>query len=128
MGKDTLDPPFEITFDPSRRLLRLELSGFWSVETVDAFDRARREVETATRLQSGDHVCLVDVRRHAVQSQPVTARAQVVIQESPIQPRKIALLVASALARAQLSRIVVHPATKVFDNEGDAEAWLFASD
>jgi hypothetical protein len=103
----------------------MELSGFWSVETVEAFDRARRAAEIAAGLRSGDHLCLVDVRRHAVQSQAVAARAQAVSQENPIQPRKIALLVASAIARAQVSRIVVHPVTRVFDREGDAETWLF---
>jgi hypothetical protein len=124
-------PPasFSIDLDLPRDLVRVSLSGFFSVDDIARF---QDELLVAhRRLGSGVRdgpLTLNDVSGMMIQSQDVIARWGTFLADPAHRSRRLAFVVASALARMQLQRVIVGRNARVFTNAVEAEQWLFAED
>ena len=119
---------FTVRAEPSRDLIRITMSGFFSPDDIQAF-RDARAVEHA-RLTCGpnQHVTLNDVSAMKVQAQDVVAAFQNLLADPAYRSRKLAFVVDRTLARSQLMRALKGRSAKCFENRVEAEQWLFAHD
>jgi len=69
---------------------------------------------------------LNDISGMAIQSQDVIAKWQAFLTNPAHRSRRLAFVVASALARMQLQRAIGDRDAQVFTNAQEAEQWLFA--
>ena len=118
---------FTIDVDPPRDLVRIRLSGFFSVDDVERFAAelllAHRRLGCARR---GGPLTINDISGMAIQSQDVVARWGAFLADPTHRSRRLAFVVGSTLARMQLQRVIQGRDAKVFTDAGEAERWLFA--
>lgn len=115
---------FSIQTDVPRNLLRVHVSGFFSVEDVAryhaAVDQASIELGGAPSRQR----MLCDVTDMRIQSQDVVSAFQGVMADPKYRGRRVAFVVATSLARMQVQRVIGERTALLFDNEPSALAWL----
>ena len=117
---------FSIDCDPSRRLVRVTLRGFWNAGTVDRYDRALHatgERMHAAGVRRTDLLALVDARALGAQSRELVDSYRERFDHPERRPRRLATLVSSALLRMQVQRIGM-PNQRLFEDERAALAWL----
>ena len=112
---------YELSVDRARRLLRITMKGFISVEAFDAFEGQFRKTMDRLGWEPGTYVCLVDNRHRDIISQDMVQRIQR-FAKGTIQPARLAVLSGSALAALQSKRI--DPQNQVFTIESEAMDWL----
>lgn len=115
---------YEISLDTEHKLLRLKLNGMWEVETLKRFEGERRMRLQLAGWKSGEFDCLVDLREHGVQTKEVAAGGQEIHQAVDLRPRKLAIIVAGAIKKMQVSRTIEGTLEQVFDDEHEALRWL----
>jgi hypothetical protein len=115
---------FQILPDAGRKLLRVHLSGFFSIEEVADFCVQAQAAILGMGCRSGDHMLLVDTRGCVLQSQPVVVAFGKLISEPRFVARRIAIVTGTVASRMQTRRILAHPAARLFDTPDEAEAWL----
>jgi hypothetical protein len=118
---------FNIELDPARKLLFVELSGFYTVADVHRYHAA---VHAATARLGGmpsaqRMVC--DISGMRIQTQDVVQAFSGVMADPKYKHRKVALVVASTLARMQAQRTTGARDAQFFASREEAEAWLFSS-
>ena len=98
---------FTIELDPSRDLVRIRLSGFFSVDDVGRF---QAELQLAHRRlgcgRGGGPLTINDISGMAIQSQDVVARWSAFLADPAHRSRRLAFVVGSTLARVQLQRAI----------------------
>ena len=118
---------FTIELDPSHDLVRIRLSGFFSVDDVGRFEA---ELLLAHRRlgcgRKGGPLTIADISGMAIQSQDVVARWSAFLANPAHRSRRLAFLVGSTLARMQLQRTIGGRDAMVFTAADEAERWLFA--
>lgn len=118
---------FTIELDPARDLVRIRLSGFFSVDDVARFQAelllAHRRLACSRR---GGPLTINDISDMAIQSQDVVARWGAFLADPAHRSRRLAFVVGSTLARMQLQRVIGGRDAKVFTAADEAEQWLFA--
>ncbi len=118
---------FTIELDPSRELVRIRLSGFFSVDDVGRF---QAELLLAHRRlgcgRKGGPLTINDISGLAIQSQDVVARWSAFLADPAHRSRRLAFVVSSTLARMQLQRAIGGRDAMVFTDTDEAERWLFA--
>ena len=118
---------FTIEIDPSRDLVRIRLSGFFSVDDIGRFQAelllAHRRLGCGRR---GGPLTINDISNMAIQSQDVVARWGAFLADPAHRSRRLAFVVGSTLARMQLQRTINGRDAKVFTAADEAEQWLFA--
>lgn len=117
---------FKIEIDVPRKMLTIQLGGYWTLEELERFDAARRVALQRSGWASGDYVCLVDLRGHEVQSQEVVARAQACFTAEDIVPRRLATVIPRMLAKMQVSRVLKNQKEWYFNDVEEATAWLLS--
>ncbi|MEO5493706.1 MAG: hypothetical protein ABIR08_06730 [Sphingomonas sp.] len=117
---------FTVTADPSRDLIRITMSGFFTPTDIDTF-RAARAVEHA-KLTCGPnrHLTINDVTGMKVQAQDVVGAFQGLLADPAFRSRKLAFVVSRTLARSQLVRALDQRVARCFEDAAQAEAWLLA--
>ena len=118
---------YDIVIEPSRRLLRMKITGFWSGETMASF--APEVVAAVKKLgcEPSEHLVLCDVSEAFIQPQEMVIAFQQLIVHAPNPARRIALYTDTPLARMQSKRVVtVRDGVAVFATKAEAEQWLFA--
>ena len=118
---------FTIELDPSRELVRIRLSGFFSVDDVGRFQAEL--LLTHRRLgcgRKGGPLTINDISGLAIQSQDVVARWSAFLADPGHRSRRLAFVVSSTLARMQLQRAIGGRDAMVFTDTDEAERWLFA--
>jgi hypothetical protein len=115
---------FTILPDARRKLLRVHLSGFFSVEEVADFCHQAQRAILGMGCVSGEHSLLVDTRDCVLQAQPVVLAFGKLISEPRFAARRIAIVTGTVASRMQTRRILAHPDARLFDTPEDAEAWL----
>ena len=117
---------YSITLHVARRHVEIVFTGLWSIETVDAY-RREREATAAALAARGCPLatCTVLVDARGLIAQPLDSIAAFGrhIAGSPDQPRRSALIVASALFRMQNDRMAI-PNQRVFEDRTAAMTWL----
>ena len=120
---------FSIELDPPRDFVRIQMSGFFSADDISRFQAelllAHRRLGCGRR---GGPVTLNDVSGMAIQSQDVVDRWRAFLADPAHRSRRLAFVVASALARMQLQRAIGGRAAQVFTDAAEAERWLFADE
>jgi hypothetical protein len=115
---------YSIVTEPALKLIRADLSGFFTIEEVVAFGKDVQTASAAMGCRSGEHLLYVNTSACALQSQDVVAAFQALITNSPIKARRIALVTGSSLSRMQTRRILVRDQAMTFESGSEARAWL----
>lgn len=117
---------FEITTDPSRKLVRLTLKAMLTKEQVADLYRQEHHAIRAMGCALGEHICIVDLTACPLQVKEVAEAFRHNIG-SPHQARRLAMYTGQALARMQAKRVARERSdVAIFERREDAEAWLFA--
>lgn len=119
---------FTVRAEPSRDLIRISMSGFFSQDDIQAFCDARASEHAHLTCGPNQHVTLNDLRAMKVQAQDVVAAFQHLLADPAYRSRKLAFVVDRTLARSQLMRALNGRTAKCFENRAEAEQWLFAHD
>ena len=118
---------FSIDLDASRDLVRIRMCGFFSLDDIARFRTelllAHRRLDCGRR---GGPLTINDVSEMAIQSQDVATRWGAFLADPAHRSRRLAFVVASALARLQLQRTIGDRVARVFTDVAEAEQWLFA--
>lgn len=120
------DERFRIEWDEAAGLLRIIVSGFWDLVTVEEFKGAFAVAEQDSRRVPGSSIglrVLIDARAMRAQGQDVTSALQAAFVRERAIPTRSAMIVESALFRLQLQR-VTQGERRFFENEGAALSWL----
>lgn len=119
---------YTIEIEPERRLVRVVLAGFWSVEEANAFAAEQQAAVRTLGPPYGSHLTLADVRDFAVQKQEVSAAIRDLVLNAAATSSRIAVVGGSGLALLQFRRITQREGARQFDDLDEAERWLLASD
>ncbi|MBY0519969.1 MAG: STAS/SEC14 domain-containing protein [Sphingomonas sp.] len=110
--------------DPAKKLLRIRLSGTFSVADVEQMDLERKGAIGTLRCRFNDHRVLIDVSRCDLSTPDVAEALQAAIGNPVFRAGKCAMVVASALIRMQARRVVNRPDMRFCTSVEEAEAWL----
>lgn len=119
---------FTVGAEPSRDLVRITMSGFFTPADIQAFYDARAVEHARLTCGPNQHVTLSDVSAMKVQSQDIVSAFQNLLGDSAYRSRKLAFVVDRTLARSQLMRALNGRTARCFENRAEAEKWLFAHD
>ena len=122
---------FKIDVDETRRYGRVVLSGFWSEDTIDQYERALRQTFERLKQLGSPTRCLWDTTDMSVQSRVYAERLQQIVESlAALMPDRRAIVVGNALARLQAQRATaaVQEGHRMFETIEEAEAWLFEDD
>jgi hypothetical protein len=123
-----MEAAFSIDVDGSRSLVRIVMSGFFSVEDIVRFVAARDRAHQLLNCGLNAHVTLVDIRGMKIQSQDSVESFKHVLNNPKFASRRLAIVVAQSLARMQIKRAASEREAQYFDSIEGAEAWLLAPD
>ena len=121
-------PFFSFFVEPHRDLVRITLAGFFTPADVAAFVKARNAAYAQLTCSPGQHVTLTDVTEMKVQPQDAVAAFSDMLAAPEHRSRRLAFVVASTLARSQMTRVAASRAARFFTDEAEAEAWLFEAE
>ena len=119
---------FTVRAEPSRDLVRITMSGFFTPADIQAFREVRAAEHARLSCGPNQHLTLTDVRQMKVQSQDIVCRFLLVIADPAYRSRKLAFVVDRTLARSQLMRALNGRSAKCFEDLVAAERWLLAHD
>ena len=120
-----MNPTYEVTIEPRRKLLRVTLGGFFTVADVAALEAEKRAALVRLGCERNQHFTLVDVTACKLQPQDVVAAFKVAISDPRYMARRLAFVTGSSLARMQVRRMLTRDDANIFDTCQKAEAWLF---
>lgn len=114
-----------IEVEAAARLIRIELTSFWTAASFAAFERELSRRLRAVGWQPGSYVALLDVRQRGVQSQEMAGEVHRARHDERrvLAPRRLAILVDGALVKMQATRINLAD-DAIFYDEETALAWL----
>lgn len=119
---------FTIETDKGRNMLRVAMSGFFTVECVG---RYRAAIDAVTAELGGPpdaQVMTNDISAMTIQSQDIVDAFRAVMADPRYAERRVGFVVPSTLARVQLSRVIGSRTAQMFATAEEAEAWLFGRD
>lgn len=117
---------FSIHVDPLRDLVRIRMSGFFTIADIEDFLVAREQAHARLRCGPNQHITLNDVSEMKIQSQEIVAAFQTMLAAPAYRSRRLAFVTGSTLARGQLLRAAIGREVRCFDDVAAAEAWLLA--
>lgn len=117
---------YTIEAEPAHDLVRMTLTGFFDIETIEAFGAARYPVIARLGCARNQHIVLLDISGCSLQSQEAVAAFQQVLGEGDIRSRKLAVVTGSSLAWMQARRILNRDELACFETEPEAMRWLLA--
>ena len=117
---------FSIRVEPLRDLVRIRMSGFFTLADVEDFLVAREEAHAALRCGPNRHLTLNDVSEMKIQSQEIVDSFRAMLAAPEYRSRRLAFIVSSTLARSQLGRALGGRDARCFEDPAEAERWLFA--
>jgi hypothetical protein len=116
---------FQIKVDPTRSLVRITLSGFFSAAYINEFMAARDKAHLALRCAANEHVTLVDIRDMSIQSPEAVALFQHTLDNPAMASRRLAIVLAEkSLCRLQIRRAASNRDAQYFDSVQEAEAFV----
>lgn len=119
---------FTIAAHPRRKLLRVTLQGFFTVEEVGAFARAAQEAVASMGCRTGDWVHICDISEMKLQSQEVAEAFTRVVNQPERRSRKLAIVTGQSPVRMQIKRVLTRPDAGVFKTALEAERWVSESE
>ena len=123
-----MTPSFFIDVDPSRNLIRITMSGFFSPDDVNRFIEARDNAHRQLRCGPNEHLTLVDIRDMHIQSQDVVEAFATLLSKPECRSKRIAFVVTQSLARLQIKRAASGRGAGYFNEDAAAaESWVFGA-
>lgn len=113
---------FDIVTDRTNNLVKVKLSGFFTVKDVARFSIAYRDA--LRHVANHGHVTLADIRDMAIQAQDIVAAFSDFMASPAIRSRKLAFVCGSTLARLQAQRLTARDNVQFFQSALLAETWL----
>lgn len=123
-----MDGRFDIHVDPVTSLVRIDLAGFFTVETLERFVATRAMAYQQLRCRPNQHLSLTDIRGMKIQSQEIVAAFGAILADPAYRSRRLAFVVASSLARMQLQRAIGTRDARCFTDPEEAERWVLSGD
>jgi hypothetical protein len=120
-----MQPTYSITIDPARSLLRMAVSGFFDRPTVERLVLDRNAAVDRLGCGRNRHVTLCDLTQHELSSPEIVAEFRAMVGDPRYASRRLAFIIAGALARLQIRRIAERADVGYFTSIAEAEAWLF---
>jgi hypothetical protein len=117
---------YSIQVDPSRDLVRIRMSGFFTPADVEGFVVARAEAHRALTCRRNAHLTLNDIREMKIQSQEIVDAFRAMLAAPDYRSRRLAFIVSSTLARSQLGRALANRHAQCFEDPAEAERWLLS--
>lgn len=116
---------FTIEAEPARNLIRMTLTGFFDIETIEAFSVTLYAAVARLGCAPNQHIVLCDISGCSLQSQAAVAAFQKVLSEGN-RSRRVAVVSGSSLAWMQARRILDRDELACFEMEPEAMQWLLA--
>jgi hypothetical protein len=126
-----MDGTFAIAVDVDRHLVQTRLAGFFDAELLRRYLDARAAAFRQLRCGPNQHLSITDVREMKIQSQDMVAAFADILSDPAYRSRRLAFVVATSLARMQLTRALgdrIGKEVALFMDTDQAERWLFAED
>jgi len=120
-----MDARFCFAVDWHRDLVRITMSGLFGEADIARFLEARRAAHAQLGCAPNQHFTLNDVRAMKIQPQQSVAAFQELLADPAYRSRRLAFLVSPTLATSQLKRAAADRQVRCFEDQGEAEAWLF---
>ncbi|MBC9033267.1 hypothetical protein IAG41_12785 [Sphingomonas sp. JC676] len=118
---------YSIQVDPSRDLIRIRMSGFFTLADVDGFLAARAKAHAELTCRRNAHLTINDLREMKIQSQEIVDAFRAMLAAPEYRSRRLAFIVSSTLARSQLGRALANRHARCFEDSDAAEAWLLGA-
>lgn len=114
--------------DPARDAMFVELSGFFLLADVAAFDTDWWNAHAQLRCARNAHLTLCDLSDMSIQTQEVVTAFTQVVRHPDRHSRRFAMVVGASLARQQAKRLPQPDRMDVayFFDRAEAETWLFS--
>lgn len=119
---------FSFKTDRVRGLVRITMSGLYTLADVEAFLRAREKAHAALGCGPNQHLTLNDLRGMKIQSQEIVAAFRDMLADPEHRSRRLAFVAGPTLARSQLMRALQSRDARCFEDIATAEAWLLAEE
>lgn len=123
-----MDATYTFEIDRARSLVRITMSGLFTLDDVEGFVRDRAKAHAELRCLPNRHLTLNDVRGMKIQHQEVVAAFQAMLAAPEYRSRRLAFVAGPTLAKSQLMRALSGRDAQCFADVASAERWLFASD
>jgi hypothetical protein len=116
---------YRVAYDASRNRLLLEISGFWTLDTVRDFSAATEAQVRAIPNGRADYDILIDSSGFTVQSAEVADMLNKIALGGLDRTRgRGATITGSQLKKMQASRTQTHPRMRIFLTAEEATSWL----
>ncbi|MEM7702970.1 MAG: hypothetical protein AAF251_13605 [Pseudomonadota bacterium] len=120
-----LKPNFTILIDEVRREAHYSVSGFWSADDMVRFQSALLKKGKDLFTSGRGFNVLGDMSGLAVQDRIMADNMRLLMAESTrLGMKRQAFVITSSLLKLQFDRLIDVNNTAIFDNRGDAVAWL----
>lgn len=113
--------------DRARSLVRIRMSGLFTLDDIQGFLAARREAHAMLGCGPNQHLTLNDLRGMKIQHQEVVAAFRDMLAAPGYRSRRLAFVVGPTLAKSQLMRALSGRDARCFEDVASAEAWLLAA-
>ncbi len=116
---------FTIEANHRRKLIRADVSGFWTAGEVQDFSDQEQRLIRSLGWSSGEFMLLVNTTDALIQPQEVVIAFQAILMNSPLKAARIAVVKGGSLSGMQTRRILIREGSAHFETIQEAEAWLF---
>ena len=122
-----MNDKFLIEADRAHGLVRITMSGLFTLGDVRAFYEARRRAHAELGLPRNEHLTLNDVRELKILPQETLAAFCDMLADPDYHSRRLAFVVGPTLVRGQVVRALDgRTNARCFGDAEEAEAWLLA--
>lgn len=115
---------FTIHSDPASTILRVDMSGFLTLDEVQRFSTAEQEAARALTLAHGGFDLLIRTPDGIAQSQEVMTAFFQMLGQARYKARSIAIVAERPLLRMQLRRVFTVDHVGIFAELAEANDWL----
>ena len=123
-----MDAHYTFEIDRPRSLVRIAMSGLFTLADIDAFLADRAKAHAALGCGPNRHLTLNDVRGMKIQHQEVVAAFQRMLAAPEHRSRRLAFVAGPTLAQSQLMRALSGREARCFGDVASAERWLLAEE
>ena len=121
-----MDAHYTFEIDRARSLVRITMSGLFTLADIDAFLGDREKAHSELGCAPNRHLTLNDLRGMKIQHQEVVTAFRDMLAAPEQRSRRLAFVAGPTLAKSQLMRALSGRDARCFEDVASAEAWLFA--
>ena len=123
-----MDAHYTFEIDRARSLVRITMSGLFTLADIEAFLRDREKAHAELGCAPNRHLTLNDLRGMKIQHQEVVTAFRDMLAAPEHRSRRLAFVAGTTLAKSQLMRALSGRDARCFEDVASAEKWLFAAD